>query len=454
MIINNKEVKEERIKENKMGTQQVVPLLISMALPPMISMFMQYTYNFVDCMFVSWVGEEELTAVSLAFPVTTLILSVSIGLGVGTNALIARNLGAKNQDRANNIVTHSLILSSVIGSILTMIVLLLIKPFFGAFTDNLIIYQLGLDYTYIVAFMAFGNMVHIAIQKMIQATGNMIAPMLFQMAGVLLNFVLDPILIFGLFGMPEMGVKGAAVATVLGYTLSMLLAFYVLIFTKQKVKIKKIGFHIEWRLFGEIIIVGLPSLIMNALGAFMVVFANIFLMAFSMTAVAFFGIYFKLQQLITMTVNGLIQGCMPIMGYNYGSGNRPRLMKTFKTGTVFAVIMMGIGTTILWVFPEQALRIFNASDDMMKFGIPALRIMSASFILAAFGFMFASFFQATGRVVYSLIINLLRQLVLLVPFMWILSNFMGIGGVWWAFLVAEIITTIICVFLFYEQEIK
>ena len=454
MTIYSKDLKQEMIKENKMGTRPIVPLVLSMAIPPMISMFMQYTYNFVDCMFVSWIGEEELTAVSLAFPVTTLILSVSIGLGVGTNALIARNLGAKNQDGANNIVTHSLILSSVMGILLTILVLLLLKPFFSAFTDDRIIYQLGLDYTYIVAFMAFGNMVHIAIQKMIQATGNMISPMLFQLAGVLLNFVLDPILNFGLFGMPEMGVKGAAVATVLGYTLSMLLAFYVLIFTKQKVKIKRIGFKIEWKLFREIIIVGLPSLIMNALGAFMVVFANLFLMTFSMTAVAFFGIYFKIQQLITMTVNGLIQGCMPIMGYNYGAGNRPRLMETFKTGTAFAVILMGFGTITLWAFPEQALSIFNASDEMMSFGIPALRIMSESFVLAAFGFMFASFFQATGRVGYSLIINLLRQLVLLVPFMWILSNMMGIRGIWWAFLAAEIITTIISVFLFYEQEMK
>lgn len=454
MTINSKEQTQSILIENKMGTRPIAPLVLSMAIPPMISMFMQYTYNFVDCMFVSWIGEAELTAVSLAFPITTLILSVSIGLGVGTNALIARNLGAKNQDGANNIVTHSLILSSVMGIFLTILVLLLLKPFFSAFTDDLMIYQLGLDYTYIVAFMAFGNMVHIAIQKMIQATGNMISPMLFQLAGVVLNFVLDPILIFGLFGMPEMGVKGAAIATVLGYTLSMLLAFYVLIFTKQKVKIKRIGFKIEWKLFREIFIVGLPSLIMNALGAFMVVFANIFLMTFSMTAVAFFGIYFKIQQLITMTVNGLIQGCMPIMGYNFGAGNRARLMETFKIATIFAVIMMGFGTIILWAFSEQALSIFNASDDMMSFGIPALRIMSASFVLAAFGFMFASFFQATGRVVYSLLINLLRQLLLLVPFMWILSNIMGIRGVWWAFLAAEIITTSICIFLFYQQEMK
>ncbi len=452
MIMKNKKETEISIKDNKMGTQPIIPLVISMAVPPMISMFMQYTYNFVDCMFVSWVGEEELIAVSLAFPVTTLILSVSIGLGVGTNALIARNLGAKNQDGANNVVSHSLILSSVVSILLTIIVLLLLKPFFSAFTDDPVIYQLGLDYSYIVAFMAFGNMMHISIQKIIQATGNMISPMLFQMAGVLLNFVLDPILIFGLFGMPEMGVKGAAIATVIGYLFSMILAFYVLIFTKQKAKIKKTGFRIEWKLFLDIIVIGLPSLIMNALGALMVIFANIFLITFSMTAVGFFGIYFKIQQLIVMTVNGLIQGCMPIMAYNYGANNRPRLMETFKIGTLFAAILMGIGTMILWIFPEQSLGIFNASDIMLDFGIPALRIMSASYVLAAFGFMFASFFQATGRVGYSLLINLLRQLVLLVPFMWILSNTMGINGIWWSFIVSEIITTIICIFLFYKEE--
>jgi putative MATE family efflux protein len=450
-IIQNKE-NGKKIMENKMGVQPVVPLLFSMALPPMISMFMQYTYNFVDCLFVSWVGEEELTAVSLAFPVTTLILSISIGLGVGTNALIARYLGAKNQDAANNIVTHSLILSSVFSIILTIIVLILIKPFFGVFTDDSVIYQLGLDYTYIVAFMTFGNMMHISIQKMIQATGNMIAPMLFQMAGVLLNFVLDPILIFGWFGMPVMGVKGAAIATVIGYLFSMILAFYVLIFTKQKVKIKTDDFHIEWRLFRDIIVVGLPSLIMNALGAIMVIFANAFLIMYSMTAVAFFGIYFKIQQLITMTVNGLIQGCMPIMAYNYGAKNKLRLMETFKIGTTFAVIMMTAGTIILWIFPEQTLSIFNASPDMMKFGVPALRIMSASYILAAFGFMFASYFQATGRVGYSLTINFSRQLVALVPLMWIFSEIMGILGVWWSFIAAEVITTAICLYLFLKKN--
>jgi Na+-driven multidrug efflux pump len=247
-------------------------------------------------------------------------------------------------------------------------------------------------------------------------------------------------------------VKGAAIANVAGYTFSMILGFWVLIFTKQKVKIKIRGFRIDWRLFLDIIVVGLPSLVMNALGALMVVFANIFLVAYSMTAVAFFGIYFKIQQLITMTVNGLIQGCMPVMGYNFGAKNRQRLMETFRAGLAIAVVMMGVGAVTLWIFPTQALGLFQASGDMMAFGIPALRIMSASYILAACGFLFASFFQSTGRVRYSLLINLLRQLVLLVPLMWLLSSLMGMSGIWWAFPAAEIITTAVCVALFRKNK--
>lgn len=442
------------VTANKMGTQPIVPLLVSMSIPPMTSMFLQYTYNFVDCMFVAWLSQEALTAVSLAFPIMTLILSISIGLGVGTNALIARRLGAKDQDGANNIVTHSIILSAVVGTLVTVIALIAVKPFFHAYTDDPTIYRLGLDFTNIVVFMAFGNMLHICVQKIIQATGNMVAPMMFQIAGVVLNFILDPILIFGLLGAPALGVKGAAIANVAGYSFSAVLGFWVLIFRKQKVKIKIKGFRIEWKLFQEIFVVGLPSLVMNALGALMVVFANIFLVAYSLTAVAFFGIYFKIQQLVTMTVNGLIQGCMPVMGYNYGAKNRERLMETFRTGLVIAVIMMGFGAVILWIFPTQALGLFQASGDMMAFGVPALRIMSASYILAACGFLFASFFQATGRVRYSLVINLLRQLVLLVPLMWLLSSLIGMSGIWWAFPAAEVIATAVCVALFKKHQMN
>ncbi|MDY5964203.1 MAG: MATE family efflux transporter, partial [Peptostreptococcus porci] len=412
--------------KNKMEVMPILPLILNMSIPPLCSMFLQYTYNFVDCIFVSWIGEDALTAVSLSFPITTLMLAMSIGIGVGINVLISKNLGCKNFDEANSVVTHGLLISTVLGIILNLIILLIIKPYFRAIIQDYAIYSLALKYMTICAFLQVPNMIHIAIQKIIQGTGNMIAPMLFQMAGVLLNFVLDPILIFGFGPFPKMGIEGAAVSTVLGYTLSMILAFYVLIFTRQKVKIKICDFKINLEIFKNIVILGLPSFIMNALGAFMVSFANMFLIVYSTTAVAFFGAYFKAQQVVVMTVNGLIQGCIPIMSFNYGAKNRDRLLDTFKKGTIIAVLLMAFGSLLLAVFPKQVLKIFMASDSMMELGIPALRIMVCSYIFNGISTMFASLMQSIGQVKYSVYINLSRQLVLLVPFMWIFTRFWGI----------------------------
>ena len=438
-------------QQNKMATKPMLPLIISMSVPPLISMFMQFSYNFVDCMFVSWVSEDALTAVSLAFPLTTLMLAMSIGLGVGTNVLIAKSLGRDDQDMANNVVSHSLILSTICGILITIAMLNIIKPYFVFFTDDLEILDMALSYMKICSFMQVPNMVHISIQKIIQGTGNMIAPMWFQIAGVLLNFILDPILIFGYFGFPALGVEGAAISTVLGYTLSMVLAFYVLIYTKQKAEIKTKGFKLEIRLFFDIMIIGLPSFIMNALGAFMVYFANLFLVVYSTTAVAFFGAYFKLQQVVIMTVNGLIQGCIPIMSFNYGAKLENRLYKAFKYGTIIAIVILGTSTIILFMFPALILKIFMASDEMLGFGVPALRIMSSSYVFAGVATMFASFMQSTGRIRQSLVINILRQLGILVPLMWLLSNMIGMSGVWWAFLISETITVLIA-FIFYKNR--
>lgn len=438
--------------KNKMEVMPILPLILNMSIPPLCSMFLQYTYNFVDCIFVSWIGEDALTAVSLSFPITTLMLAMSIGIGVGINVLISKNLGGKNFDEANSVVTHGLLISTVLGIILNLIILLIIKPYFKAIIQDYAIYSLALKYMTICAFLQVPNMIHIAIQKIIQGTGNMIAPMLFQMAGVLLNFVLDPILIFGFGPFPKMGIEGAAVSTVLGYTLSMILAFYVLIFTRQKVKIKIYDFKINLEIFKNIVILGLPSFIMNALGAFMVSFANMFLIVYSTTAVAFFGAYFKAQQVVVMTVNGLIQGCIPIMSFNYGAKNRDRLLDTFKKGTIIAVLLMAFGSLLLAVFPRQVLKIFMASDSMMELGVPALRIMVYSYIFNGISTMFASLMQSIGQVKYSVYINLSRQLVLLVPFMWIFTRFWGITGVWVAFPITEILTLLFCWHIYKKQE--
>lgn len=439
---------------NKMETKPMLPLIVTMSVPPLISMFLQYTYNFVDCMFVSWISEDALTAVSLAFPITTLMIAMSIGTGVGVNVLIARYLGQKNQDMANSVVSNGIILSAACGVIVTIVVLLIMKPFFASFTEDPAIYDMAVDYMRICAFMEVSSMVHICIQKVLQGTGNMIAPMWFQIAGVLLNFVLDPLLIFGVWIFPEMGVEGAAVSTVCGYTFSMILAFYVLLFRKQKVKIKTKGFKLDFKIFKEIFVIGFPSFLMNALGAFMTYFTNLFLVLYSTTAVAFFGAYFKLQQVVIMTLNGLVQGCIPIMSYNYGAKNEKRLTQTFQYGNTIGILLTGVSIIILCLFPSQVLTVFNASEEMLSFGVPALRIMCISYVFAAIATMVASFMQSTKRVKFSLLINILRQFGLLIPAMWLLSKFMGMTGIWYAFIVAEVITAAISWALYKKYPIS
>lgn len=432
---------------NKMETKPLLPLIFNMSLPPLFSMFLQFTYNFVDCIFVSWISEDALTAVSLSFPLTTLMLAFSIGTGVGINVLIARRLGEKDQDGADSVVTHGLILSTIFGIFLNMVILIILKPYFNAFIDDPEIYNLCLRYMTICAFFQVPNMVHIAIQKIIQGTGNMLAPMAFQIAGVVINFVFDPLLIFGIGPFPEMGIEGAAVSSVMGYTVSMLWAFYVLIFTKQKVRIKTKGFKLDFRIFKDIFSLGTPSFIMNALGAFMVSFANVFLIVYSTTAVAFFGAYFKAQQVVVMTVNGLIQGCIPIMSFNFGAKNKERLQLAFRYGTIIAVVMMGAGALVLCVFPVQVLKIFMASEAMLEIGVPGLRIMATSYIFNGFATMVASYMQSVGKIKYSIFINLMRQLIALLACMWIFTRFMGMTGVWLAFPVAEVLTCLCCLYI-------
>ena len=356
---------------NKMAVAPVGKLIWQMSIPPLISMFLQYSYNLIDSAFVARLSENALTAVSLSFPITTLMNAASIWIGVGVNVLIAGYLGQKKQDEANATVTHGLLLAFGIGALLNLMSLLIMKPYFRAFTNNEEIYQLSIAYMSVCSFMQIPNMVHIAIQKMIQATGNMVAPMWFQIAGVVVNFVFDPILIFGIGIFPAMGIRGAAVATVAGYSLSMILAFALLLGKKQKVQVKIKGFHLQKQMIRRIFTLGLPSFIMNALSSFMVTFVNFFLVAYSDTAIAFFGAYFKVQQLIVMTVNGLIQGCLPIMRFNYGAGNRDRLHSAFRYGTALVSGMMILGTLAVILFPAQILGLFTASEAMRSFGISA-----------------------------------------------------------------------------------
>ena len=428
---------------NKMAVAPVGRLIWQMSIPPLISMFLQYSYNLIDSAFIARLSENALTAVSLSFPITTLMNASSIWIGVGVNVLIAGYLGEKKQDEANTTVTHGLLLAFGIGALLNLLSLLIMKPYFGAFTNNEEIYQLSLDYMSVCSFMQIPNMVHIAIQKMIQATGNMVAPMWFQIAGVVVNFVFDPLLIFGIGVFPAMGIRGAAVATVAGYLLSMILAFALLLGKKQKVQIKIKGFHLQKWLIGRIFTLGLPSFIMNALSSFMVTFVNFFLVAYSDTAIAFFGAYFKVQQLIVMTVNGLIQGCLPIMRFNYGAGNRDRLHSAFRYGTALVSGMMILGTLTVMLFPAQLLGLFTASEAMRSFGISAMRMMAASYLFCGLSTMISTYFQATEKVGFSMTIQLCRQMLFLVPALWCLDRLFHLNGIWLAFPVAETATLLV-----------
>ena len=440
--------------ENKMAYKPINKLILQMSAPPLISMFLQYSYNLVDSMFVAKINEQALAAVSLSFPITTLMNALSVWIGVGVNVLIAGYLGQNNRKKADSAATLGLLLSVLVGVTVNIAALLVIKPYYAAFTQNSEIYEYGLFYMKVCAYMQIPNMVHIAIQKMLQATGNMLAPMWFQIAGVLFNFIFDPLLIFGIGPFPEMGIAGAALATVLGYTLSMVIALIQLFFTKQKVKPLFKEYHFEPQMLKMLISYGLPSFIINALGSFMVNFVNIFLVRHSDTAVAFFGAYFKVQQLIVMTVNGLIQGCLPIMRFNYRAKKERRLWQTYKTGTFIATVMMLVGTLLVLCFPNEILSLFSASEEMRSFGVSAMRIMSLGFVLGGFSTMIATYEQATDRVLPSMTIQLLRQGVLLVPLMWLMNNALQITGIWLSFPIAELLVCVIALFFIKKDKAK
>ncbi len=396
--------------ENKMAVLPVGKLIFEMSLPPLFSMFLQYSYNLLDSAFVARLSENALMAVSLSFPITTLMNAVSIWIGVGINVLIAGHLGKREQEEANKTVTLGLILSFLVGIILNITVLLIISPYFKSFTENNDIYTLCMEYMGVCSFMQIPNMVHIVIQKMIQATGNMIEPMLFQLMGVITNFIFDPLLIFGIGFFPAMGIKGAATATVLGYSVSMVLAFIMFLKAKHKIALKTVRFRFEWSIVQKIIILGLPSFIMNALNAFTVTIVNLFLVAYSDTSIAFFGVYFKIQQLIIMTINGLIQGCLPIMRFNYGAGNLKRLQSVFRYSTILVTSLMMFGTLIIMLFPTQILSLFMASEKMRSYGIMAMRIMATGYLFCGLSTMISTYMQAIERMLPSIMIQIFRQM--------------------------------------------
>lgn len=437
-------------EENKMAVRPVFPLLMSMAIPPMISMLIQSLYNIVDSMFVAKIGEDALTAVSLAFPVQTLIVACSVGIGVGVNSYISRSLGREDYDGANSAVAHGLLMAAFVAILFIIAGQVLLEPFFRLFSSDPAILADAITYTNVCLTFCAGSFIHICIEKVFQSTGSMIFPMLLQALGAITNIILDPIMIFGLFGFPAMGVKGAAVATVIGQHTAMLASLLVFLLGKFAVRLDLRHFRFSWKMLRDIAAIAIPSSCMNALGSVLVMGLNSILIAFSNTAVSLFGIYYKLQTFVFMPASGLTQGAMPIMGFSYGAGNGHRLHQTLNISLRVCFAIMAVGCLLFMAVPGWLLGLFDASEEMLAIGLPALRIISISFLPATIGFILPTMFQSMGRGGYSLVVFLLRQLVITLPAAAILSGPFGLTGIWVSFILAES-TAAMAALLFYKR---
>ena len=426
--------------ENKMGILPIRPLLLSMAWPAILSMTISALYNIVDSIFVAKLSEDALTAVSIVNPIQMLIIALSVGSGVGINSLIARRLGAHRQEEADQAASTGL----RIGVFNYLVFLLIGVCFTGIFVSGYAekgseIYTQAVIYMQIVCIGSFFLNMQVVFEKILQSTGNMIAPMICSLTGAVINIILDPILIFGLLGAPRLEVAGAAIATITGQLFGMLVGAFIIFKGEHLVSIQVRGFKFNWEIVADIYKVGLPSIVMQSIGSMMIIFYDMILVVYSTTAVAVLGVYFKIQSFVFMPVFGLNQGAMPIMGYNYGAAKKDRLMQTYKEALKIALLVMALGLLLFQALPKQLLLMFDASADMLAIGIPALRIISLCFLPAAFGIITGTLFQGTGHGVYSLLCSVIRQLIGILPLAFILIRIGGVTLSWASFPLAELL---------------
>lgn len=434
------------MEENKMGIMPVNKLIISMSLPIMISMLVQALYNIVDSVFVARINENALTAVSMAFPIQNLMIAVGVGTAVGVNALLARSLGAKDFEKVNKIAENAVFLAILSYLAFLLVGLFLTEPFYRSQTDIEEIILYGKEYLTVCCCFSFGMFTQVMFERLLQATGKTLYTMFTQGIGAIVNILMDPIMIFGLFGFPKMGVTGAAAATVIGQIVAGILAVIFNWAANHEVHIRMKGFRPSGPVIGQIYGIGIPSIVMQAIGSVMNYGMNRILISFTATATAVFGVYFKLQSFVFMPVFGLNNGVIPIIAYNYGAKNRDRVIRTIKHSITYAVSIMILGLLVFHLAPGSLLKMFSASDTMMDIGIPALRIISLSFIFAGFCIASSSVFQAFGKSIYSMFVSVARQLVVLLPVAYALSRFGNVNLVWWAIPIAELMSLAMTVF--------
>ena len=441
--------------ENKKSFMQTTPifkLIIKMSVPVMISMLIQALYNIIDSIYVSRLGTDALTAISLAYPIQNVILAVSVGTGVGISSAISIYLGAGKHEEANKAATIGLALTGVHCLIVTVLGLFFTRTFIGFFTSDPAILEPACIYTYIVVCVSFGWMFQITLEKIYQGIGEMKITMYLMASGCVINIILDPILIFGLFGFPELGIAGAAIATVIGQVSATVL--YVVVYFKKNFAISLNPRHLcmDKKIIGQIYNVGIPSAIMIMMPSVLVSALNRILAAISSVHIAVLGVYYKLQTFIYMPANGLVQGMRPIIGYNYGAGENERVKKTIKCCLAITAVIMTIGTVLALGIPKQIFMMFDAEPELLESGIVALRIICLGFIVSTIGIIYSGTFEALGMGKYSLIVSLLRQFVITVPLAFVLSKFMGAAGVWSAFPAGEIVATIVAVVILKKHD--
>lgn len=442
-------VEKDQIKENKMGVMPVGKLLLSMSVPMMISMLVQAMYNVVDSIFVARISEGALTALSMAFPVQNLMVAVAAGLGVGLNAVLSRELGAQNRKAVNRAAANGVFMLLLCAAAFILCGAVFARPFFAAQTDIAEIVESGVTYTTIVTVGSLGLFMQILFERLLQSTGRTMLTMISQAMGAIINIILDPILIFGLLGLPRMGVAGAALATVIGQWVAAALGLGMCLRMNPEVQLSMRGFRPHGATIRRVLSIGVPSVIMQSIGSVMTFLMNQILIAFSSTAVAVFGVYFKLQSFVFMPVFGLNNGTVPIVAYNYGARRPDRMRKAIRYSICLAISIMAAGLLTFHLIPGRLLMMFDASEEMLRLGVPALRIISLCFPLAGFCIGCGSVFQALGYSMYSMIVSLVRQLVVLIPCAMLIGRLTGsVTMVWWAFPIAEFFSLVLsCFFL-------
>ena len=425
-------------EENKMGYMPVKKLIVTMSLPMIISMMVQALYNVVDSLFVARISEEALTAVTLAFPMQNLMIAVASGTSVGVNALLSRSLGERHFDRANKAANMAILLTGLNVLIFVILGLTIAAPFVHSQTRDAAIAADCITYLRIVMICSFGVFFQIMFEKLLQSTGRTLYSMVSQVAGAVFNIIMDPVLIFGLGPFPKMGVAGAALATIMGQCLGASIALVLNIKKNCDITLSvRSVLKPDRAVIKRIYFVGVPSILTMSIGSFMTYCMNQILIAFSSTATAVFGVYFRLQSFFFMPVFGLNNGVVPVLAFNYGAQDKKRIKEALRFSVALAVIIMCVGTLCFQLFPHQLLAMFNASDDMMALGVRALRVISISFPCSAVAIGLASVYQAFSRSYYSLILSVMRQIVVLIPAAWLLARTGVVENVWWAFTIAE-----------------